>query len=163
MPRAVSAGRPSTSTRAARNHSSYFATFSFVTTAEYNVIDFGTSGSTSTPKGAVHTHAALLTHQRNLNEIRALTQDDKLFCNSPFFWIGGFAFGLLATLIAGSTLVCSNATESGRTLDLLEAEHATVTNGFAAGIANLAHDPSRRAALRANYDRLLEYEAAEFS
>ena len=49
----------------------------------------------------MHTHAALLAHQRNLNDIRGLTADDRLFCNSPFFWIGGFAFGLLATLVAG--------------------------------------------------------------
>ena len=60
-----------------------------------------TSGSTGTPKGAVHTHRGLLDHQRNLNDIRGLTAEDKLFSNSPFFWIGGFAFGLLATLIAG--------------------------------------------------------------
>ena len=101
-----------------------------------------TSGSTDTPKGVVHTHAALLGHQRNLNEIRGLTAADKLFCNSPFFWIGGFAFGLLATLVAGSTLVCSNATDAGQTLDLLEAEKPTITNGFAAGIAHLADHPS---------------------
>jgi acyl-CoA synthetase (AMP-forming)/AMP-acid ligase II len=101
-----------------------------------------TSGSTNTPKGVVHTHAALLGHQRNLNEIRGLTADDKLFCSSPFFWIGGFAFGLLATLVAGSTLVCSNSTEAGQTLDLLEAEKPTITNGFAAGIAHLADHPS---------------------
>jgi acyl-CoA synthetase (AMP-forming)/AMP-acid ligase II len=101
-----------------------------------------TSGSTSTPKGVVHTHAALLGHQQNLNDIRCLTADDKLFCNSPFFWIGGFAFGLLATLIAGSTLVCSNASDPGSTLDLLEAEQPAMTNGFAAGIAHLADHPS---------------------
>jgi acyl-CoA synthetase (AMP-forming)/AMP-acid ligase II len=101
-----------------------------------------TSGSTSAPKGVVHTHAALLGHQRNLNEIRGLTAADKLFCNSPFFWIGGFAFGLLATLVAGSTLVCSNAIDAGATLDLLEAEKPTMTNGFAAGIAHLADHPS---------------------
>src|SRR5208337_4115072 len=88
-----------------------------------------TSGSTSTPRGAVHTHAGLLGHQQNLNEIRGLTKTDKLFCNSPFFWIGGFAFGLLATLVAGSTLVCSNASDAGQTLDLLEAEKPTMTNG----------------------------------
>lgn len=101
-----------------------------------------TSGSTSAPKGVVHTHAALLGHQRNLNTIRGLTASDKLFCNSPFFWIGGFAFGLLATLVAGSTLICSNAVDAGATLDLLEAERPTMTNGFAAGIAHLADHPS---------------------
>jgi acyl-CoA synthetase (AMP-forming)/AMP-acid ligase II len=101
-----------------------------------------TSGTTSTPKGAVHTHAGLLNHQKNLNAIRGLTAADKLFCNSPFFWIGGFGFALLATLIAGSTLVCSNASDDGQTLDLLEAERPTITNGFAAAIAHLALHPS---------------------
>ena len=101
-----------------------------------------TSGSTSTPKGVVHIHAALLEHLKNLNEIRGLSADDKLFCNSPFSWIGGFGFGLLATLVAGSTLVCSNATDAGETLDLLEAEKPTMTNGFAAGVAHLARHPS---------------------
>jgi acyl-CoA synthetase (AMP-forming)/AMP-acid ligase II len=90
----------------------------------------------------IHTHASLLGHQNNLNGIRGLTADDKLFCNSPFFWIGGFAFGLLATLVAGSTLVCSNATDAGRTLDLVEAERPTMANGFVAGIAPLARHPS---------------------
>jgi acyl-CoA synthetase (AMP-forming)/AMP-acid ligase II len=101
-----------------------------------------TSGSTGAPKGVVHTNAALLSHQRNLNEIRGLTAEDKLFCNSPFFWIGGFAFGLLATLVAGSTLVCSTAVDAGHTLDLLEAERPTTTNGFVAGVAALARHPS---------------------
>ncbi|MEZ0049030.1 acyl-CoA synthetase (AMP-forming)/AMP-acid ligase II [Mycobacterium sp. MAA66] len=101
-----------------------------------------TSGSTGTPKGVIHTHGALLGHQRNLNQIRGLAADDVLFCNSPFFWIGGFAFGLLATLTAGSTLVCSNATDPARTLELLESAKPTVCNGFAATVTKLAEHPS---------------------
>src|ERR1700733_11923740 len=101
-----------------------------------------TSGTTTAPKGVVHTHAALLDHQRNLNAIRGLTAADRLFCNSPFFWIGGLGFALLASLLAGSTLVCSNAEAPGQMLDLLEAERPTITNGFAAGVAHLARHPS---------------------
>jgi acyl-CoA synthetase (AMP-forming)/AMP-acid ligase II len=101
-----------------------------------------TSGSTDVPKGAVHTHASVLGHQRNLNEIRGLDADDRLFCNSPFFWVGGLAFGLLATLVAGATLVCSNAVDAGATLDLLETERPTLTNGFAAAVAHLARHHS---------------------
>jgi len=101
-----------------------------------------TSGSTSAPKGVMHSHASLLEHQRELNEIRGLSADDKLFCNSPFFWIGGIAFSILATMLAGATLVCSNAADPGETLDLLEAEKPTMTNGFMGGIAHLARHPS---------------------
>lgn len=101
-----------------------------------------TSGSTGASKGVVHTHESLLGHQRNLNQIRALAAEDRLFCISPFFWIGGLGFGLLATMVAGSTLVCSNATDAGDVLDLLETVRPTMTNGFAAGIAHLARHES---------------------
>jgi acyl-CoA synthetase (AMP-forming)/AMP-acid ligase II len=101
-----------------------------------------TSGSTSAPKGVIHQHGPLLRHLATLNELRRLTPDDVLFSPSPFFWIGGYAFSLLCTMLAGSTLVCSNATDPAATLDLLEATRPTVVNGFAASVLHLAADPS---------------------
>ena len=101
-----------------------------------------TSGSTSEPKGVIHQHGPLLRHLDNLNEMRRYTEDEVLFSNSPFFWIGGYAYSLLGTLLAGATLVCSNATDAAVTLDLLERTRPTMVNGFAATVARLAKDPT---------------------
>jgi acyl-CoA synthetase (AMP-forming)/AMP-acid ligase II len=101
-----------------------------------------TSGSTSQPKGVVHLHGRLIRHIANLNELRRYTPDEIYFSNSPFFWIGGFAYVLLATLVAGATLVCSNASEATGVLDLLEETKPTMVSGFAASVAHLPKDPS---------------------
>jgi acyl-CoA synthetase (AMP-forming)/AMP-acid ligase II len=101
-----------------------------------------TSGSTGEPKGVIHTHGALIRHLDNLNQIRRYTSGEVLFSNSPFFWIGGLAYSLLGTLVAGARLVCSNATRAADVLDLLEREQPTMVNGFAQSVAHLARDPS---------------------
>jgi acyl-CoA synthetase (AMP-forming)/AMP-acid ligase II len=101
-----------------------------------------TSGSTSAPKGVIHQHGPLIRHLDNLNELREYAPDDVLFANSAFFWIAGFAYGLIGTLLAGATLLCSNATDPSDTLDLLERERPTMVNGFAAAVAHLAEHPS---------------------
>ncbi len=70
-----------------------------VTPADHMVI-VHTSRSTSEPKGVVHTHGALIRHLDNLNQLRRYVPGEILFSNSPFFWIGGFAYALLGTLVA---------------------------------------------------------------
>jgi acyl-CoA synthetase (AMP-forming)/AMP-acid ligase II len=112
-----------------------------VTPADRMVI-VHTSGSTSEPKGVIHTHGALIRHLDNLNQLRHYDRNEILFSNSPFFWIGGFAYALLGTLVAGATLVCSNAPTAGGLLDVLERERPTMVNGFAASVAHAAQDPS---------------------
>ena len=101
-----------------------------------------TSGSTSAPKGVIHQHGALIRHLANLNVIRHYTPADVLFSNSPFFWIGGFAYALLGTLLAGAHLVCSNAPKASGVLDVLERERPTMVNGYAQSVAHLPEDPT---------------------
>jgi acyl-CoA synthetase (AMP-forming)/AMP-acid ligase II len=101
-----------------------------------------TSGSTSSPKGVIHTHGAMIRHLDNINQIRQYGPEDVLFSSSPWFWVAGFAFTLLGTLVAGARLVCSNATAAADVLDLLERERPNMTNGYAPAVARLAADPS---------------------
>jgi acyl-coenzyme A synthetase/AMP-(fatty) acid ligase len=101
-----------------------------------------TSGSTGEPKGVIHMHGALIGHLENLNRIRRYTEREVLFSNSPFFWIGGLAYSLLGTLVAGAKLVCSNSPRAADVLDVLERERPTMVNGFAQSVAHLPRDPS---------------------
>ena len=112
-----------------------------VTPADRMVI-VHTSGSAGGPKGVVHTHGALIRHLDNLNELRRYEGGEVLFSNSPFFWIGGFAYSLLGTVVAGATLVCANAPDAAGVLDVLERERPTMVNGFTAAVAHLPEDPT---------------------
>jgi acyl-CoA synthetase (AMP-forming)/AMP-acid ligase II len=106
------------------------------------VVIVHTSGSTSAPKGVVHAHGALLDHLVVLNDLRHYGAGEVLFSNSPFFWIGGFAYTFLATLVAGATVLCSQEADPARVLDMMERERPTMCNGYAASATALAADPS---------------------
>jgi len=112
-----------------------------VTPAERLVI-VHTSGSTSAPKGVIHEHGPLVRHLENLNALRKLEPGVKLFSNSPMFWIGGIAYNLLGTLVAGATLLSPVSLDTRDSLDFLERERPELTNGYAQSIAALAADPS---------------------
>jgi len=101
-----------------------------------------TSGSTRAPKGVIHAHGPLIRHLDNLNQLRRFDPTETLFSNSPWFWIGGFAYALLGTLVAGAKLVCSNAAAASDVLDAIERERPTLVNGFAQSVAHLPQDPS---------------------
>ena len=90
----------------------------------------------------IHTHGALIRHHDNINQIRQFTPEDVLFSTSPWFWIAGFGFTLVGALVAGGSLVCSNATAAPDVLDLLERERPTMTCGFAAAVMRLTADPT---------------------
>jgi acyl-CoA synthetase (AMP-forming)/AMP-acid ligase II len=89
-----------------------------------------TSGSTSDPKGAVHTHGSIVRQAHNLNQRRRLRSDDRLYTPMPLFWVGGFLTGLLACMDVGACLLCDESFDPERTLELLERERATLVLGW---------------------------------
>jgi len=100
-----------------------------VTPADPMVVIYS-SGSTSEPKGAVHTHGAVIRHAENLNRFRDLRSDDRLYSPMPFFWVGGFVFNLVSVLHEGASVICEEVFEPEATLALLERERATIVTGW---------------------------------
>jgi acyl-CoA synthetase (AMP-forming)/AMP-acid ligase II len=111
-------------------------------TPDDRMIIVHTSGSTSAPKGVVHQHGALLGHLATLNRLRGLEPGTRLFSNSPMFWIGGLAYNIVGTFVAGATLLCSAASDPADTLDFIERERPELTNGYVASVAALVAHPS---------------------
>jgi acyl-CoA synthetase (AMP-forming)/AMP-acid ligase II len=88
------------------------------------------SGSTSDPKGAIHSHATVVRHPHNLLQFRDFGPGDVLYSPMPMFWVGGLVFNLLCGMHAGATIVFEDAFEPGATLALLERERVTHVFGW---------------------------------
>ncbi len=102
------------------------------------------SGSTAEPKGAIHSHGAVLRHSHNLNQFRDIQESDRIYTPMPFFWVGGFSFGLVSAMHMGASMICEELFEPGATLDLIERERATVVAGWPHYAKALAEHPSLR-------------------
>jgi acyl-CoA synthetase (AMP-forming)/AMP-acid ligase II len=89
-----------------------------------------TSGTTSDPKGVVHTHGTQIRHGANLAGLRGFKPQDKMFAAMPFFWVGGLTCCLLPSLHSGATLVCQERFDAGTALDLIEREKPTQLMGW---------------------------------
>ena len=60
-----------------------------VTPADAMMIIYS-SGSTSDPKGAIHSHGAVIRHSYQLAMLRDMTEEDRIWSPMPFFWIGAY-------------------------------------------------------------------------
>ncbi|MEZ5179842.1 MAG: AMP-binding protein [Acidimicrobiales bacterium] len=100
------------------------------------------SGSTADPKGAVHSHGAVVRHAHNLGQMRDLLPDDVLYTPMPLFWVGGFSFSLVAAMHAGASLVFEEQFEPGATLELIERERITQVLGWPHMAKALVDHPS---------------------
>ncbi|WP_037305870.1 acetate--CoA ligase [Amycolatopsis orientalis] len=64
-----------------------------------------TSGTTGTPKGALHVHEAVLAHHVTAHYALDLHEDDVFWCTADPGWVTGMSYGVIAPLTHGATLV----------------------------------------------------------
>ncbi len=102
------------------------------------------SGSTADPKGAVHSHGAVISHAYNLVSRRDVESDDIIWSPMPFFWVGGFVFAFLGGMHRGATLVVEESFDPEKTLRFLERERVTIAAGWPHFGQALASHPSRK-------------------
>jgi len=68
-----------------------------------------TSGTTGTPKGAVHVHAAALTHFATGRYALDLHAEDVFWCTADPGWVTGTSYGIIAPLLHGVTSIVDEA------------------------------------------------------
>ena len=107
-----------------------------------HLVTLFTSGTTSGPKGVVHTHGAQVRHVANIAAFRGMKPSDRFFTVSPFFWVAGLTFQVLPALYVGSSLVCQERFEPGAALDLIERTKPNQYLGWPNALARLRDHPT---------------------
>jgi acetyl-CoA synthetase len=86
-----------------------------------------TSGTTGTPKGAMHVHGAVVAHRATARYALDLRPDDVFWCTADPGWVTGTSYGIIAPLTIGATLVLDEAEfDAARWYDMLERDRVGV-------------------------------------
>ena len=86
-----------------------------------------TSGTTGTPKGAIHVHGAVVTHHATGRYALDLHPDDRYWCTADPGWVTGTSYGIIAPLLHGVTsLIDREEFDAERWYGLLESERISV-------------------------------------
>ncbi|HSD61828.1 MAG TPA: acetate--CoA ligase [Burkholderiales bacterium] len=86
-----------------------------------------TSGTTGTPKGAIHVHGAVLTHWATGKYALDLHPEDIFWCTADPGWVTGTSYGIIAPLLHGVTSVIDEADfDAERWYGILQDQKVTV-------------------------------------
>jgi fatty-acyl-CoA synthase len=102
-----------------------------------------TSGTTGFPKGVMHDHVIV----RNVADRAfrmAITPADTILNYLPLFHLFGFSEGMMISMVSGARQVLTAAFDPDESLDLLEAERATILHGFDTHFKDLLEAQRRR-------------------
>jgi len=97
------------------------------TTAEDAALLHFTSGTTGTPKGAVHVHGAVATHWATGRYALDLHASDIYWCTADPGWVTGTSYGIIAPLLHGVTSVIDREEfDAERWYSILQDEQVSV-------------------------------------
>ncbi len=86
-----------------------------------------TSGTTGKPKGAMHVHEAVVTHNATARFALDLQPDDIYWCTADPGWVTGTSYGIIAPLTIGCTLLSDEQDfDAQRWYEILAREKVTV-------------------------------------
>ena len=86
-----------------------------------------TSGTTGTPKGAVHVHQAVVTHYVTGKLVLDLHPEDIFWCTADPGWVTGTSYGIIAPLTNGVTSIVDEADfDAERWYQILEQHRVSV-------------------------------------
>jgi acetyl-CoA synthetase len=86
-----------------------------------------TSGTTGTPKGAVHVHEAVVAHAATGRLVLDLRDGDVFWCTADPGWVTGTSYGIVAPLVCGVTSVVDEGDfDAVRWYRILDEERVTV-------------------------------------
>lgn len=86
-----------------------------------------TSGTTGTPKGAVHVHDAVVSHHATGRIALDLHADDVFWCTADPGWVTGTSYGIISPLVHGVTAIVDEGDfDAERWYHVLESEAVTV-------------------------------------
>ncbi len=86
-----------------------------------------TSGTTGTPKGAVHVHGAVATHWATGKYALDLHADDIFWCTADPGWVTGTSYGIISPLLHGVTSIVDEAEfDAERWYRILQDQQVTV-------------------------------------
>jgi len=100
-----------------------------------------TSGSTSAPKGVIHSHGSVVRAARKMAAMMPYERGTRQLSASPMFWVGGLIAAWLAAMPVGATTIFSAARGSAM-LDLIEREQANYVFVWPHVAQQLEADPS---------------------
>jgi len=86
-----------------------------------------TSGTTGTPKGAIHVHEAVVAHRETGRTVLDLRPGDVFWCTADPGWVTGTSYGIIAPLTLGATVIVDEAElEVDRWYEILQEERVAV-------------------------------------